>query len=205
MKVKQAEMSRPALLRCVCCPEFKDGVNSSDESYSLELNDGAVTVPTSWEPDIRLQKISVTTRVRSTLTSPHCAFRNCPLQLISLKQSLQKMNWKPFGDIQKSTEQDPALIPKLALNLKLATFWVEGWTRWPLKASSSLNYSLFLWSEPQHWLVHHSRQRIVQCLEMLVEQLQRRNAFVLFTSLPNESQRWLTSQGGGCHDSLKIG
>ena len=188
-------------------PEFKDGVSSSDKSYSLELSDGAVTVPTSWEPDIQPWKISVTKRLCSTFTSPHCAFRNCPLQLISLKQSLQKMNWKPFGDIQNSTGQDPALTSKLALNLKLAMFWVGGWTKWPLENPSSLNYSLILWSEPKHWRVHSSRQCIVRCLDMLMEELQGQNTFVLFTSLlPNESQRWLTSQGGErCHGSLKSG
>lgn len=128
-------------------PEFKDGVSSSDESYSIELSDGAVTVPTSWEPDIRPWKISLTKRLCPIFTSPHCAFRNCPLQLISLKQSLQKMNWKPFGDIQNSTGQDPSLTSKLALNLKLAMFWVGGWTKWHLEAPSSLNYSLILWSD----------------------------------------------------------
>lgn len=125
--------------------EFKDGVTSSGEPYSFEFSDGAVTVPTSWEPDIRPQKISITKRLCSTFTSPHCAFRNCPLQLISLKQSLQKMNGKPFGDIQNPTGQDPALTSKLNLNLKLAMFWVGGWNKWPLETPSSLNYSLILW------------------------------------------------------------
>lgn len=126
-------------------PEFKDRVASSGESYSLEFSDGAVTVPTSWDPDIWPQKISVTKRLWSTFTSPHRAFRNCPLQLISLKQSLQKMNGKPFGDIQNPTGQDPALTSKLNLNLKLAMFWVGGWSKWPLETPSSLNYSLILW------------------------------------------------------------
>lgn len=190
-------------------PEFQDGVSSSDKSYSLESSDGAVTVPISWEPDIQPRKISVTKRLSSTFTSRHCAFRNCPLQLtLFLKAKFAEDELETIWRYSKLNRTRPCFrgLSKLDLNLKLAMFWVGGWTRWSLEAYSSLNYSLILWSEPKHWLVHSSRQCIVQCLEMLMEQLQRWNTFVLFTSLPNESQRWLTSQGGGrCHDSLKIG
>lgn len=49
--------------------------------------------------------------------------------------------------------QDPVLISKLALKLKLPIFWAGDWTWWPAEASSNLNYSLSLWSEPKHWLV----------------------------------------------------
>jgi len=47
VKVNQAEVSRSGLFLSAGSPEFKAGVHSLDESYSLELHDGAVTVPTS--------------------------------------------------------------------------------------------------------------------------------------------------------------